>query len=126
MGLVTVRLPARTPEAASRQRQLSGRPRTIGYVRVARMASADRLDSSLRSGSLRLHEFLPLRMYINVGCRRRRRDLRIDERTELFAKLRSQQPPCGSESRAAHVGTDAGAIAVERVLVQSSGFVLQK
>jgi len=63
------------------------------------MTSAKRLDLRFRSGSFRLYEFLPLGMYIHVGGDRRRRDLRVDERTKFFAKLRCQQPPSGSKSR---------------------------
>jgi hypothetical protein len=94
-------------------------------ILIGIMASATRLDLHFRSGSFRLHEFLPLAIYIHVGGNRRRRDLCVDERTKFLAKLRCQQLPSGSKSRAAHLGADARAIAVERGLIQRTGLVLQ-
>jgi hypothetical protein len=89
-------------------------------------ASADHLDSSLRNGSFRLHEFLPFRMDIHIGCSRRRGGLRIPESANFLTKLWCRQLPCGAKTRKAHVSADASAIAVKSGFIQRTGLVLQE
>jgi hypothetical protein len=51
-----------------------------GREEVNERTSAERQNSSLRSGSFYSHEFLALRECIHVECNRRRCDLRVDKR----------------------------------------------
>src|SRR5207237_6393248 len=72
------------PAAACRESPLPGRPTTIeSDILIGIMASATRLDLRFRSGSFRLHAFLPFGMYIHVEGNRRRRDLGVDKRTKF-------------------------------------------